>query len=262
MKNKEKSIQVQVVDKLRKLYKLQLIDTRIDEIKEFRINIPIEIKIIQDELEKTKKLLENTKNHLHALNEEILQKQKEIKQSDLLIIKYKKQKNNIRNDKELYSLNKEIDYQKLEIQLYHKKIKEITQQINNYKILLEQQEITFKNEKEHIIHKKIELDQIYLENEKEEELLRKQANILSKELDKELLQTYIRIRHGVKNGIAVSPVQRGAPLGSYLLITPQKYSELMQRNKLLIDEHSGRILIDEELAIEERKKYSLLNKKK
>ncbi|WP_185872879.1 zinc ribbon domain-containing protein [Blattabacterium cuenoti] len=260
MKKKEKTIQV--VDKLRKLYNLQLIDTRIDEIKEFRMNIPIEIKIIQDELEKTKKLLENTKKHIHALNEEILQKQKYIKQSDILIIKYNKQKNNIKNDNELYSLNKEIDYQKLEIQLYNKKIKEITHKINKYKILLEQQEITFKNEQEHIIHKKIELDQICVDNEKEEQLLRKQSDILSKELDKELLQTYIRIRNGVKNGIAVAPVQRGAPLGSYLLITPQKYYELMQRNKLLIDEHSGRILIDEELALEERKKYSFLKKKK
>ncbi|WP_185870643.1 zinc ribbon domain-containing protein [Blattabacterium cuenoti] len=262
MENKKQSA-VTVVDKLRVLYNIQLIDSRIDEIRNFRINIPIEIKILEEELEIMKKKLKNIHHDILSLKENIDRQNKVVKSSDLFIRKYEKQKNNIRkNNKELYSLEKEISYQKLEIQLSKKKIKEIHLNIHKKKEILEKKKEILKNKKEHIFHKKKELNQIFLENEKEEKILLEKSIFFSKKLDNSLLKIYKKIRKGVKNGIAVAPVQRGAPLGSYLAITPQKYSELIQRNKLLIDEHSGRILIDYELAEEEKKKSFIFCSKK
>ncbi|WP_185856461.1 zinc ribbon domain-containing protein [Blattabacterium cuenoti] len=254
MENKKKS-DLSVVEKLRTLYNIQLIDSHIDEIRDFRLNIPIEIQNLKEELEKMKKQLESVHHEILSLKENIDKQNKIKKYSDFLIQKYEKQKDNIKNNKELYSIEKEIDYQKLEIQLSKKRIKEINLNIHKKKEILEKKEEFFKDKKEHFLHKKKELNQILLENEKEEKILLEKKIYISKKIDPNLLKIYKKIRKGVKNGIAVAPVQRGAPLGSYLAITPQKYSELIQRNKLLIDEHSGRILIDAELAEEEKKKY-------
>ncbi|WP_341658537.1 hypothetical protein [Blattabacterium cuenoti] len=260
--NKKQKAVTTVVDKLRVLYNLQLIDSRMDEIRKFRINIPMEIKSLEEELEKMKKKLEHFYEDIFSIKENINKQNKNIKSSDLLISKYEKQKDHIKNHKELYSLDKEIDYQKLEIQLSKKKIKELNIQIHKKKEILKEKEEMLENKKEHLFHKKNELNNILIENEKEEQILLEKSSCFSKKVDNDLLKTYQKIRNGVKNGIAIAPVQRGAPLGSYLAITPQKYSELIQRNKLLIDEHSGRILIDAELAEEEKKKSFVFSYKK
>ncbi|WP_341665848.1 hypothetical protein [Blattabacterium cuenoti] len=254
MRHNKKQEAVTVVDKLRVLYNLQLIDSRMDEIRKFRINIPMEIKSLEEELDKMKKKLEYFYEDIFSIKENINKQNKNIKSSDMLISKYEKQKDHIKNHKELYSIDKEIDYQKLEIQLAKKKIKELNIQIHKKKEILKEKEEMLENKEEHLFHKKKELNNILIENDKEEQILLEKSSYFSKKVDNDLLKTYQKIRNGVKNGIAIAPVQRGAPLGSYLAITPQKYSELIQRNKLLIDEHSGRILIDAELAEEEKKK--------
>lgn len=243
-----------VVDKLRVLYNIQLIDSRIDEIRKFRDNIPMEIKSLEEELDQMKKKLEHFHNEVLSIKENINKQNKNIKSSDILINKYEKQKDHIKNHKEFYSLDKEIDYQKLEIQLSKKRIKELNTQIDKKEEIIKKKENILKNKEEHLFHKKKELNNILLENDKEEKILLEKSLCFSRKVDNRLLKTYQRIRNGVKNGVAIAPVQRGAPLGSYLAITPQKYYELIQRNKLLIDEHSGRILIDAELAEEEKKK--------
>ncbi|WP_185857466.1 zinc ribbon domain-containing protein [Blattabacterium cuenoti] len=254
---------VTVIDKLRVLYNLQLIDSRIDEIRKFRGNIPMEIGSLEEEISQMKKKLENLHEDILCIKENINKQSKNIKSSDILIKKYEKQKDHIKNHKELYSLDKEIDYQKLEIQLAKKKIKELNVHIYKMEEIFKKKEDLLKNKEEHFFHKKKELNNICLENDKEEKILLERSLCFSKKVDNGLLKTYRRIRNGVKNGVAVAPVQRGAPLGSYLAITPQKYSELIQRNKLLIDEHSGRILIDAELAEEEKKKsFVFFSKKK
>ncbi|WP_341656521.1 hypothetical protein [Blattabacterium cuenoti] len=260
--NKKQKAVTTVVDKLRVLYNLQLIDSRMDEIRKFRINIPMEIKSLEEELDKMKKKLEHFYKNIFFIKENINKQNKNIKSSDILISKYEKQKYHTKNHKELYSLDKEIDYQKLEIQLAKKKIKELNIQIHKEKEILKEKEDMLEKKEEHIFHKKKELNNILIENEKEEQILLEKSLCFSKKVDNDLLKTYKKIRNGVKNGIAIAPVQRGAPLGSYLAITPQKYSELIQRNKLLIDEHSGRILIDAELAEEEKKKFFVFCYKK
>ncbi|WP_185863949.1 zinc ribbon domain-containing protein [Blattabacterium cuenoti] len=262
MRYNKKQEAVTVVDKLRVLYNLQLIDSRMDEIRKFRINIPMEIKSLEEELDEMKKKLKYFDEDIFSIKENINKQNKNIKSSDMLISKYEKQKDHIKNHKELYSIDKEIDYQKLEIQLSKKKIKELNIQIHKKKEILKEKEEMLENKKKHLFHKKKELNNILIENEKEEQILLEKFSCFSKKVDNDLLKTYQKIRNRVKNGIAIAPVQRGAPLGSYLAITPQKYSELIQRNKLLIDEHSGRILIDAELAEEEKKKFFVFCYKK
>ncbi|WP_185868625.1 zinc ribbon domain-containing protein [Blattabacterium cuenoti] len=251
---------ITVTEKLRVLYNIQLIDSRIDEIRSFYLHVPMEIKILEKEIEKTKEHLSKIHSCILSIKEKRNKQDKNIHQSELLIHKYKKQKYSITSNRELYTINKEIDYQNLEIQLSKKKIKEFDAKIRNKNLLFEEGEKTLENKKQHFIHRKKELEKTTEKNKKEEKILLERYLSLSNKLEKKIFDIYKKIRKGVKNGIAIAPVQRGAPLGSYLAITPQKYSELIQRKKILIDEHSGRILIDEELAEEERKKSFLYKK--
>ena len=50
------------------------------------------------------------------------------------------------------------------------------------------------------------------------------------------------------------PVERGASGGSFIQIPPQRQLDIVARKKIIVDEHSGRILVDAELAEEQRQK--------
>ena len=73
-----------------------------------------------------------------------------------------------------------------------------------------------------------------------------------------MIFAYSRIRANVKNGLAIVPIERGAAGGSFFTIPPQVQMEIASRKKIITDEHSGRILIDEVLANEQKQKMEKL----
>ena len=73
-----------------------------------------------------------------------------------------------------------------------------------------------------------------------------------------MVTAYKRIRSSVRNGLAVVPIERGASAGSFFTIPPQVQLEIASRKKIITDEHSGRILVDAELAQEEQEKIQAL----
>lgn len=249
---------ITVEEKLRALYDLQLIDSRIDEIRNVRGELPLEVEDLEDEVAGLNTRLSNLANDVTSLESDISAKKQAITEAKALISKYEEQQKNVRNNREFDSLTKEVEYQELEIQLSEKRIKEfkvkITQKnevINNTKSKLTQQE-------NHLSHKKNELDAILRETEKEEELLKQKSEEFSESIDDHLLKAYSRIRKKVKNGLAVVSIERGAAGGSFFTIPPQVQLEIANRKKITIDEHSGRILIDAALAAEEREKIDNL----
>ena len=110
----------------------------------------------------------------------------------------------------------------------------------------------------HLDSKKSELDTILKETHKEEDLLQKKSAEFEKDIEEVLVNSYKRIRSSVKNGLAIVSIERGASGGSYFSIPPQVQLEIASRNKIITDEHSGRILVDAELAKEEREKIDKL----
>ncbi len=54
------------------------------------------------------------------------------------------------------------------------------------------------------------------------------------------------------------PVERGASGGSFFTIPPQVQMEIAGRKKIITDEHSGRVLVDPDLAHEEREKMEAM----
>ena len=190
------------------------------------------------------------------MNHLILEKKNIIEESKSTIKKYEEQQKNVRNNREFDSLNKEIEYQELEAQLAEKRIKENLLKIDNKKELLDEVKSQFTAKEEALDAKKKELTEIVAETEKEEKILLEESEKASKSIDDRLLKAYKRIRGASKNGLAVVPVERGASGGSFIKIPPQVQLDIAARKKIIVDEHSGRILVDAELAEEQNTKMS------
>ncbi|MCD2260273.1 C4-type zinc ribbon domain-containing protein [Psychroserpens luteolus] len=249
-----KKAEASVEDRLRALYDLQLIDSRVDEIRNVRGELPLEVQDLEDEVEGLNTRLEKLATNLDLIDDQIKSKKNLIEEAKALIKKYTEQQKNVRNNREYNSLTKEVEFQELEIQLAEKHIKEFKVQIEQKKEVIDETKDRLKDRKTHLKHKRGELDAILAETQKEEEALIKKSADFQKKLDERLVNAYLRIRNNVKNGLAVVPIERGASGGSFFTIPPQIQVEIASRKKVITDEHSGRILVDAQLAQEEKEK--------
>lgn len=253
--------EITVEEKLRALYDLQLIDARIDEIRNVRGELPLEVEDLEDEVAGMNKRMEKLNLELETIEDSIKAKKNQIEESKELIKKYTKQQDNVRNNREYNSLSKEVEFQELEIQLAEKHIKEFKVQIEQKNLTIEETKERLAAREEHLKHKQGELDEILKETEKEEQALIKESQKFEKKIEERLIKAYKRIRSNVKNGLAVVAVERGASGGSFFTIPPQVQMEIASRKKIITDEHSGRILVDPELATEEQEKMDAMFKK-
>ncbi|MFT5077824.1 MAG: putative nucleic acid-binding Zn-ribbon protein, partial [Saprospiraceae bacterium] len=96
--------EITVEEKLRALYDLQLIDSRIDEIRNVRGELPLEVDDLADEVEGMKTRLEKLQNGLIVSEDDIKGKKQLIEEAKELIKKYTKQQDNVRNNREFNSL--------------------------------------------------------------------------------------------------------------------------------------------------------------
>ena len=135
-----KKTEISVEERLRALYDLQLIDAQIDKIRNIRGELPIEVEDLEDEVVGLGKRVENTNTEIKAYNDEIKFKKNAIETSKGLIKKYGEQQENVRNNRAFESLNKEIEYQELEIQLAEKQINQLKELIEKKNVELAQAE--------------------------------------------------------------------------------------------------------------------------
>ncbi len=252
---------VTVEEKLRSLYDLQLVDSRIDEIRNVRGELPLEVEDLEDEVAGLNRRLEKLDADIEVIDNDIKNKKNQIEESKTTIKKYSEQQKNVRNNREFNALSKEVEFQELEIELSEKHIKEYKVKIEQKKEVITQTKEKLAERQEHLKHKKNELDEILKETEKEEQALINKSEEYEKNIEDRLVTAYKRIRSNVKNGLAVVPVERGASGGSFFTIPPQVIMEIAGRKKIITDEHSGRILVDEELAKEEQDKMEKMFKK-
>ena len=249
-----KKVEYSVEEKLRAMYDLQLIDSRIDKIRSVRGELPLEVEDLEDEIEGLDFRINKINEELSELERGIKEKQNKIEESKAMITKYNDQQKNVRNNRAFESLSKEIEFQELEIQYSEKQINELKAEIEEKKEKLEETTTLKDERKAHLDHKKDELNSIMKETEKEESALMKKSEEFEKKIDDSLLISYKKIRSSVKNGLAIVPVERGASAGSFFVIPPQVQLDIASRKKFITDEYSGRILVDKDLAEDEEKK--------
>jgi predicted nucleic acid-binding Zn-ribbon protein len=245
-------------EKLRALYDLQLIDSKIDSIREARGELPKEVENLELEIGDMEKRITDLNDEVSAIDAEIGKKKLQIKDSEDQIKKFKEQLENVRNNREFEALSKEIEYQTLEIELANKRIREFQAKISNKQEFLEIANSKIAERREDLQLKQSELDSIIADNEKEEQKLQELSGKFSENVDLRLLTAYRRIRDNAANGLAVVPVIDGAIVGSFYMIPPQQVLDIAARKRVMFSEHCGRILVDEALAQEESNKLESL----
>jgi predicted nucleic acid-binding Zn-ribbon protein len=249
-----KKKELSVEDRLRALYDLQLIDSRVDEIRNVRGELPLEVRDLEDDVEGFKNRVQKFEENLTEIENQIKSKKILIEEATGLIKKYTEQQKNVRNNREFNSLTKEVEFQELEIQLADKHIKEFNAQMEQKNVVIASTKERLEERETHLKHKKADLDAILAETEKEEKLLLSKSDDYKKDIEERLVKAYVKIRTNVKNGLAIVPIERGASGGSYFTIPPQVQMEIASRKKIITDEHSGRILVDAVLAEEQKVK--------
>lgn len=236
-----------VEEKLTSLIHLQKIDSKLDEIRILKGELPIEVADLEDEIQGLHARKTRIEEEINGVNEFIEQRKAAIVEAEALVKKYEKQSDNVKNSREFEAINKEIEMQQLEVKLAEKHIKDANEEIAEKAVLLEKANKNIAAKESALANKKGELEKIIVANEKEEKEYNKLAEEAKTAVDPRLLASYDKIRKNYRNGLAVVPVQRDACGGCFYSIPPQKQSEIRQHKKVMVCENCGRILVDDEL---------------
>ncbi|MFY0672525.1 MAG: hypothetical protein JXQ87_03945 [Bacteroidia bacterium] len=240
----ENSVEV----KLKQLYKVQAIDTKIDKIHAIRGELPMEVADLEDEIEGLNTRVEKLKSEIDGLNEDIDAKKQSMKDSDVLIKKYDAQLGDVKNNREYLALTKEIELQNLEKMASEKKINEFKDKIEEKKGLIESSKALAGERKKDLDVKKNELQSITGETQKEEDELNGIRNSIMDGIEDRLKKAYEKIRTSYPNKMAVVPIERESCGGCFSLIPPQRQLDIGNRKKVIVCEHCGRVLVDNDLA--------------
>jgi predicted nucleic acid-binding Zn-ribbon protein len=236
-----------IEEKLSSLINLQKVDSKMDEIKILKGELPMEVADLEDELQGLRARQTRIEEEINGVTEFIEERRNAIKESEALIKKYEKDSENVKNNREFEAINKETEMQQLEIKLAEKHIRDANEEIAEKVILLEKAKKNIATKEGSLELKKAELEKIIIANEKEEKEFAKLSETAKQDVEPRLLASYEKIRGNFRNGLAVVPVVRDACGGCFYAIPPQKQSEIKQHKKIVACENCGRILVDEEL---------------
>lgn len=257
-----------VEEKLKNLYRLQTVLSKIDEVRAYRGELPLEVQDLEDEIQGLNTRVTKLENEIEEFNNAIAQKKGEITDAQASVERYKKQLDDVKNNREYDTLTKEIEYQSLEIELCEED-QEALAKVDNVKKELEETHTLIESRKNDLEHKRSELDKIMEETRSTEEQLREEAKELETKIESRLLQSFKRIRQSSRNGLGIVTVERDACGGCFNKIPPQRQLDIKMHKKIIVCEYCGRILIDPELAgiktvqpTEEKKRKRVTRRKK
>lgn len=237
-----------VEEKLKTLFQLQTTLSGIDEKRALRGELPLEVQDLEDEIAGLTTRIEKIEADIRDFQSAMVQKRGEIQDAQASVERYKRQLDEVSNNREYDTLTKEIEFQTLEIELCNKKIREAEVKVAEKERDLEQNHEIIDDRRKALEEKKVELDEIMQETKEEETLLKEKASELEKKIESRLLTSFKRIRKNARNGLGIVYVQRDACGGCFNKIPPQRQLDIKMHKKIIVCEYCGRILIDPELA--------------
>lgn len=245
---KKEAKEMSVEQKLQALYELQTTLAAIDEKRALRGELPLEVQDLEDEIAGLDTRIEKIDTEIKEFQSAITMKKGEVQEAQANLERYNNQLNEVRNNREYDSLSKQIDYERLEVELCNKKIKEATDQVAYRTNDLEIAKTEREERQKDLDEKKSELEDILAETREEETMLKERAKDLEVKIEPRLLSSFKRIRKSARNGLGIVYVQRDACGGCFNKIPPQRQLDIKMHKKIIVCEYCGRILIDPELA--------------
>ncbi|MGE5679774.1 MAG: zinc ribbon domain-containing protein [Bacillota bacterium] len=236
-----------MINRLKTLYELQLIDDQLDELEQLRGDLPAAVNELRnridsltDQINDKKKEQENsTTTRMH--NEEEVERLKSNQK------KFKAQLYQVRNNKEYDALTKEIDHSDEDITRLEAQSQALEEIIQKLKIEIDEIHPQIDTLKSELEVKEAELKEIIKANEKEEVKLQAKRQQVEAAVKKPDYASYMRIRKA-KGGQAVATIRRSACSGCHNVVPPQRQLEIRQNKRLYNCEYCGRILVSAEIA--------------
>ena len=229
------------------LYRLQLVDSSLDELEEMKGDLPEAVRKLQSEVDRLRGLIKEKQDLATA---SVIGRDKadvDILEFKEKLEKYKAQQYEVRSNKEYDALTKEIDFSTESIKNLQKQFESLENTMASAKTEIETLTKQLEELTVQLDEKQAELAEVSKANEDEELQLKHQREKIVVRLKSDTLSRYDRIRKG-RNGQAVVPVRRNSCGGCHNKIPPQRLLELRTQSKMFMCEHCGRIIISAELA--------------
>jgi predicted nucleic acid-binding Zn-ribbon protein len=234
-----------VVDQLRALVRLQHIDNRIDQIQKLRGDLPDEIRDLEDEKAGLETRLNNYEEEMQEQKVAQRQAKLDIKEAEGLIEKYEEQQLEVRNNREFDALTKEIESQEERISEAEDTIEEAEETIASNEAAIEDTEGRLADLEDVLDEKRDDLEEVVEDTEQEETTLEELRDEAAEKVESRYLKAYSKLRDRLRDGRAVVPLKRGAAAG--FAVPPQRQVEIRKRKRVVPCEHTGRIIVDQEL---------------
>jgi len=236
-----------LINRLKILYELQLIDDQLDELEELRGDLPNAVESLEGKINEIRtSVTEKEKQKKESLDK---RKENEEEMEKLLSNqkKFKAQLYQVRNNKEYDALTKEIDHSEEHIkklEMENDSLADLSKKLTDEIEEVKPQLYTLNEE---LKEKQADLKEIIKTNEKEESKLKTKRKEIADLIKKPDYSAYIRIRKA-KKGKAVVTIKRSACSGCHNIVPSQKQLEIRRNNKLFFCEYCGRILVSPEVA--------------
>lgn len=245
MKKEEKELTIE--QRLRVLYELQKVHSKIDELRTLAGELPQEVKDMSDEVEGLKTRLKNIEDEIKDLETKISDRRVQIENANASIARYKEQQDNVRNNREYDNLSKEIEYQTLDIELCQRRIKEHTADLEQHQQDKAKTIADIEERSVELLNKRQDLDSILAETKEQTENLIIRTTELESYIDERLLNAFKRIRKNARNGLAVVTIERDSCGGCHSKIAPQRQLDIRMHKKKIVCDFCGRILVDPDI---------------
>lgn len=226
---------------LSQLVELQRMDTRIAEIELVLMDMPQQIKTLNEKLEKAKKGYDAIRNAWQENKEAYASLEVALNEKKDLLVNSQKKLTSVQNNKEYESVLRELDVLKKSISEGDAQLKDMTA-------------LNFKYESEHASANEVienlskQLDE--LKNHKVDEDRELQDELISLKakrcdfasgMKKSIVSKYDRVRSH-RNNIGVAPVKDEVCDGCYMRIPPQLYVDVKKDKSVYTCPHCQRIL--------------------
>lgn len=236
-----------VENKLKHLYALQMVDSRLQEVQELKGDLPMIVAELEGKVD-------DLKSRLKELNSFLKQSKIDRDNADVEILslaekveKYKGQQLNVKSNKQYDALTREIEAAEVKSVKLEKEMEALEGKMEVSRKDIETLGAQVEQLGGELEERRKELREINKEHEKEELKLQHEREKLLARIEKSDLDRYERIRKA-KGGKAIVPIRRGACGGCYSRVPPQKILEIRQNSKLYACEHCGRILVSDHIV--------------
>ena len=237
-----------VEEKLELLFQLQTTLSAIDGKKALRGELPLEVQDMEDEIAGLTTRMENIQRDIDEFNDAISKNRGEIAERKMSIERFRKQLDEVSNNREYDTLTKEIEFYNLQIESCEKQIRLGLASVEEKNRAKEECKAHIEERRKDLLEKRSELDEIMQETREEEERLKEKAHDIEVKVEPRLLASFKRIRKNARNGLGIVYVERDACGGCFNKIPPQRQLDIKMHKKIIVCEYCGRIMIDPELA--------------